>query len=172
MGKKHPNVTNLSEVEPRIEQKGSKFGFKAKRLGVPSGAKALGCSWYELVPGKTSFPQHFHCANEEAVFILEGTGEMRIENNRVPVEAGDYIALPIGPEHAHSLKNTGTTLLRYLSFSTLIATDVVGYPDSKKIMAIGAKDVSKGLRSSPDVWLRLISKENSTVDYYEGEDIG
>lgn len=171
MGKRHPNVTNLNEIEPRIERKGTRFGYAGKRLGVPSGGKALGCSWFEVEPGRSAFPRHFHCANEEAVFILEGKGEMRIGGDRVNVEKGDYIALPTGPDFAHSMKNTGTEPLRYLCFSTLHTTEVVGYPDSKKIGAIGASDVSKGFLSS-GAWVRLLVKEQPPADYYDGEEIG
>ena len=91
MGKKHPNITHLNEVEPRIVEKG-KFGFTGKRLGPGSGAKLLGCSWYEVPVGKTAFPHHYHCANEEGIFILEGTGQARIGQDTVMVEKGDYVA--------------------------------------------------------------------------------
>lgn len=171
MGKKHPNITNLDEVEARKVQKGSKFSYSAKRLGALSGGQSLGCSWFEIEPGRTSFPHHFHCANEEAIFILDGRGEMRINENSVTVEKNDYIAFPVGPEHSHSLKNIGTTPLRYLCFSTLIPTEVVGYPDSKKVAAVGSKDISKGIFSTPDVWIRLLVKEQVSVDYYDGEEI-
>jgi hypothetical protein len=42
------------------------------------------------------------------------------------------------------------------------ATEIVGYPDSKKI---GAMAAPRGER-----WLRLIARESSAVDYYDGED--
>ena len=169
MNKKHPNVSNINEVEPRTMTKGSKFGFTGKRLGASSGAKSLGCSYYEVAPGKTAFPFHFHCANEEGVYILEGTGEARIGNDKITVGPGDYMAYPAGPEYAHSLKNTGTSTLKYLCLSTLITTEVVGYPDSKKIAAAGLYDPLKGIMSSK---VMLLVKEQAPVDYYEGEDVG
>ena len=169
MGKKHPNITNISELEPRVEQRGTKFGYKAKRLGMPSGAKALGCSWFEVQPGQTAFPNHFHSANEESIFILEGTGEARIGKEKVHVEKGDYIAFPVGPEFSHSLKNNGTKALQYLCFSTMIPTEVVGYPDSKKIGAVGTSDFSKGMAGA---WIRILTHEQPPVDYYAGEDVG
>ena len=83
MGKKHPNVTNIHEAEARAMGKGSKFGFKGKRLGPSSGAVSLGCSWYEVEPGKAAFPNHYHCANEEGIYILEGSGETLIGKQKV-----------------------------------------------------------------------------------------
>ncbi len=166
MTKKHTNVTHISEVEPRVADKG-KFAFTGKRLGPTSGAKALGCSWYEVPPGKTAFPNHYHCANEEGVFILEGTGEARIGKDKVNVEPGDYIAYPPGPEYSHSLKNTGKGPLRYLCLSTMITTEIVGYPDSKKLAGAGLFDPATGIMGAK---VRFIIKEQPSVDYYEGED--
>ena len=169
MGKKHPNVTNLSEVEPRVMSKGTKFGFTGKRLGPMSQAASLGCAWYEVSLGKTAFPNHYHCANEEGIFILEGGGEAKIGKDKVRVEKGDYIAYPVGPEFSHSLKNTGSSPLRYLCISTMLTTEVVGYPDSKKIGVAGLIDPVSGVMASK---VRLLIKDQSSVDYYEGEDVG
>jgi len=169
MGKKHQNVTNLNEIEPRVVQKGTKFGFTGKRLGPSSAAKALGVSWYEIAPGRSAFPYHYHCANEEGVFILEGTGEARIGKDTVNVEKGDYIAYPIGPEYAHSLKNSGKGPLRYICFSTTQTTEVVGYPDSKKFAAAGMVDPVTGVMGAK---VKFVIKEQPSVDYYEGEDVG
>lgn len=168
MGKKHPNVTHLTEVEPRIGEKGTKFAFTGKRLGPSSGAGMLGCSWYEVPPGKTAFPNHYHCANEEGVYILEGSGETRIGKDTVTVGVGDYIAYPPGPEYSHSLKNTGTGPLRYLCLSTMLRTEVVGYPDSKKLAAVGLSDPKTGPMGAK---VKFIIKEQPSVDYYEGEDV-
>ena len=165
MGKKHPNVTNINEVEPRIVEKGTKFGFHSKRLGAASGSRELGCMWMEVAPGKTAIPNHYHCAMEEAVYILEGNAEARIGKDTVTVGAGDYIAYPTGPEYSHSLKNTGTKPLRYLCFSTMEPTDVVGYPDSKKFMAVGCVDNGNWAGAK----VRFIIKDQPSVDYYEGE---
>jgi uncharacterized cupin superfamily protein len=165
MGKKHPNVTHLNEVEPRVVDKG-RFAFSAKRIGPSSGAKSLGISWYEVPAGKTAFPRHYHCANEEGVFILEGQGEARIGQDTVAVGAGDYIAYLPGPEHAHSLMNTGQGPLRYICISTMLTTEIVGYPDSKKFGVVGLADPVTGPMGAK---VKLIIKDQPSVDYYEGE---
>jgi uncharacterized cupin superfamily protein len=172
MAARRANIVNIEEVEPRTMSKGARFGFSARRLGPEAGAKSLGCSWYQIEPGKTAFPHHYHCANEEAVFILEGAGEARIGDRTEQVRAGDYIAYPVGPDHAHSLKNTGSVPLKYLAFSTTLPTDVVGYPDSKKVAAVGALSLAKGMMSNPDVWIRQINREGDSLDYYDGEETG
>jgi len=78
-------------------------------------------------------PSYYHCANEQAIYIPSGTGTARIGDARVVVRAGDRIALPVGPEHAHQMIDDGSEPLRYLCVSTAHKCEVVGYPDSKKV---------------------------------------
>jgi uncharacterized cupin superfamily protein len=165
---RHPNVIHLDDVPAMSREKGSKFGFSAKQLGEPTGAEQIGCNWFEVPPGRTAFPCHYHCAMEETVFILEGEGTARIGKDEVPVRAGHYLSYPVGPDHAHQLINTGSGPLRYLCFSTKATAEVVGYPDSNKVGAMGAR------RGAPfgDRWVGSWFPADAGVDYYEGEETG
>src|SRR5882672_7942845 len=98
--RRHPNVVNTSEVEANEIVKG-RHHVKGKSLGVPAGSAQLGATLTEIPPGSISFPFHFHCGTEEAVYIVSGTGTARLGDKRVAVRAGDFIAHPPGPEHAH-----------------------------------------------------------------------
>ncbi len=161
--RRHPRVVNLSELPAKPTAHGERFAASARWLTPVVGASGIGCSWYEVPPGKTAFPLHYHCANEEAAFILEGEGTLRLGQERIPVRAGDYIAFPTGPENAHQLINTGAGPLRYLGLSTLLNAEVVGYPDSGKLAA--------AFRPAPGVphTVRAIFKQGTEVDYYDGE---
>lgn len=169
MKRKHPNIINIAEVEPRIESRGERFAFQGKRLGPHVGCKSIGSSYVEIPPGKQAFPNHFHTANEEAVFVIEGQGHVRIGKEEVEIVAGDYLSFPVGPEHAHSITNTSKAVLKLLCISTLNPVEVVGYPDSKKTAVFAMSDSSKGLMSGPVPWVRMIIKDQNSVDYYEGE---
>jgi uncharacterized cupin superfamily protein len=68
----------------------------------------------------------------------------------------------VGPAHTHQLLNTGNGPLRYLCFSTMQPTEVVGYPDSKKIGAMSYTPAGE-----PQV--RIMVRQDSGVDYYDGE---
>ena len=96
--RRHPCVIHLSEATTNTTEKGKRFGATSKQLGRPTGASGIGCSWYEVPPGRRAFPLHYHCANEESIFVLEGEGTLRIGAERVAVRAGDYITMPPGPE--------------------------------------------------------------------------
>lgn len=146
-------------------EKGTRFGCNAKRLGVATGAEAIGCNWFEVPPGRTAFPKHHHHANEESLFVLEGTGTLRIGDDEVAVGPGDYATFPVGAATSHQLINTGDEPLRYLCFSTLHRVEVVGYPDSGKTGAAvwGGPD-------EPAV-VRALFKTGESLDYYDGEEI-
>src|SRR5438067_1293889 len=133
--RRHPNVANVAEVDGRANTKGTKIGATMKRLGSATGGQRLGCSWTEVPPGRAAFPRHFHTANEEALYVLEGEGTVRLGDAIIVLKPGDYVTFPLGPSHAHQVRNTGTGPLRYLGLSTLQMPEVVGYPDSKKIGA-------------------------------------
>lgn len=163
--RRHANVVNLDEVAP-IEQERAGFACAARRLADQTGAADLGATYYEIPPGKTAFPAHYHCATEEAVFVIEGRGTLRIGDERVAVRAGDFLSFPIGPEHAHQLANDGDRPLRYLCISTVQTADVIGYPDSGKIGVIGTP------RGAPwsECWVAKWFRGDTDVDYFDGEE--
>lgn len=164
--RRHPHVANLDEVEAVNESKGTKFGYKEHILGPAVGSAQLGCTHYEIAPGRAAFPFHWHSAMEEAAFVLEGAGTLRIGDKRVPVRAGDFLAFPTGPETAHQLVNTSDKPLKYLCFSTKSVAEVVGYPDSKKLGVRAGTTFDKP-------WARkLLPADMQSAGYYDGEDIG
>src|SRR6202047_339423 len=74
---RHPNVRNADEVEPREMIKG-RHNMSLRQLGKSAGSRALGATLTEVAPGAVSFPRHAHYANEEAIYVLSGSGEARI----------------------------------------------------------------------------------------------
>ena len=132
---RHANVRNADEVDVREMIKG-RHNMRLRQLGKPAGSIELGATLTEVAPGGISFPRHAHYVNEEAIYVLSGSGEARIGDARVPVRPGDWIALPTGPEHAHQMVNVSTAEpLVYLCISTMRGAEIVEYPDSGKIGA-------------------------------------
>jgi len=159
--RRHPNVVNREDVPVMPMQKG-KHQMQLRRLGGAAGGNMLGANLTEVAPGGVSFPFHYHCATEEALYVISGTGTARIDDARVAVKPGDYIAFPVGPEHAHQMINDGKEPLVYLTLSASVQkVDVVGYPDSKKLAAT-AGTFEKPIH-------RWISRQGESLDYWEGE---
>lgn len=163
----HPHVAREADLEWEEQSHGERFGFRRKRLGAATGGEKLGCSLYEVEPGRRAWPYHYHLANEEAIYVLEGSGTLRIGDNEVPVSTGDYVALPVGEATAHQLINTSEAPLRYLCFSTALEPDVMVYPDSNKVGIFGGSPPG-GPREKRTFskFLRL----DAEVGYYEGEE--
>ncbi|GGN11646.1 cupin domain-containing protein [Halarchaeum nitratireducens] len=107
--------------------------FRRKKLGAAAGGDALGCSLYELAPGDSAWPYHYHAANEEALYVLAGGGRLRTANGEYAIEAGDYAAFPTGEAGGHRVVNDGDDALRYLVVSTMAEPEVVRYPDGEGV---------------------------------------
>jgi uncharacterized cupin superfamily protein len=117
-----------------------------------------------LMPGESARP-HRHTPNAPR-FVLEGSGEVRIGDTTYPIRQGDIVACPPGgPETAHTIRNTGTVELRYLSVSTMMYPEIVDYPDSGKF---GVRAEFPSTDGKPTVF-RVIGRHGESVDYWEGE---
>ena len=130
--------------------------FRDTPIAPRLGAELLGASLYELPPGERLWPYHFHHGNEELLVVLAGTPTLREPGGERPLEPGDCVLFPRGPDGAHALRNETGEPARFLIFSTLLAPEIVTYPDSGKV----------GARSE---WTRGNFLEQSSVDYWEGE---
>jgi uncharacterized cupin superfamily protein len=159
--KKHSNVIAENEVAWAELSRGRGFRYRRRILGEAAGSAKLGCSLYEIPPGASAFPLHFHTANEEAIFVLAGAGTLTLGDAQVAVGAGDYVAMPAGPANAHKLVNTSQAPLRYLCISTMNEVEVCGYPESDKLgIGVGPR----GKRT-----IAASFRRDSAVDYYDGE---
>lgn len=146
---------------------GKTYHHRRKALAQPAGGEQIGASLYELEPGMRSFPLHAHCANEEAIYVLAGSGTLRLPDREFPLEPGTYAALPRGPEHAHQVTNTGDETLRYLCLSTQIEPEVVIYPDSDKV-GLFAGTAPGGDKSKR--YVNRFVRYSHEVDYFDSEE--
>ena len=129
-----------------------------RRKFIPFGAaEHTVVSVFEIPPGKSAYPYHYHHKNEEVFYILSGAGTLRTPAGERRVAAGELLFFPTGPEGAHKLTNTSETeMLVYLDFAAVQDVDIAEYPDSGKI-GVWGKGINKLYPLSAD------------VDYYEGE---
>ena len=65
--------------------------FRRKNLAAAAGADDLGASRYELPPGASSWPYHYHAANAAAVSVLSGTGTFPTPDGEDRVEPGERV---------------------------------------------------------------------------------
>ena len=163
---KKPLIVNAKKVKARKMKGGDRYAFRAVPLGQAAGGRQIGCSLYELPPGKRSYPYHYHTANEEAIYVLEGQGTIRLPGGRKPLRPGDYVALPADRSGAHQVINSSSQPLRYLCISTMTAPEVGIYPDSGKIGFFA--EVAPGDSRLPRT-LYGFHELDAGVDYFKGE---
>jgi uncharacterized cupin superfamily protein len=167
-------VINLDEVQ--IEDRPAffqahgpateRFSSRSGAIGNRIGAQKLGYNITVVPAGKRAFPLHNHHANEEMFFILRGSGELRVGEERWSIRQGDFIASPSGgPEVAHQIINSGSDELRYLAVSTMIYPEAVEYPDSGKVAMMSRQIAPDGSMRV----LRHVSRPDLGVDYWDGE---
>ena len=106
-----------------------------------------------IAPGQTPYPYHSHSAQWEFYHVISGTGLVRHQDGRTPIEAGD--AFLFKPGEPHQLINDGSEdLILYV-----VADNPMGesghYPDS-----------GKWLVRSPE--RRIVRSE--ALEYYDGEE--
>lgn len=135
----------------------SRGSFSQRRKSL--GGERLGCSLWELAPGKKSFPMHAHQVTEEALFALSGRAKVRGSDGEHAIGAGDFVSFPAGT--AHQLINDGDEPFVYLAISARQGVDIVEYPDSGKIaFLIGTFPSGKS----------MMFRTSDQADYFEGEE--
>lgn len=98
-----------------------------KSLGDLTGLTGLGIHVIDVDPGCETTEYHVHYQEDEAVFVLSGTGEAEIGEERVPIKAGDFLGYRKGGE-AHTIHATGSETLRCLVIGQRLDQDIADYP--------------------------------------------
>jgi len=108
------------------------------RLSRPAGLQRAHVNMLRVPPGKEAFMLHRHSVQEEWSYIVEGEGTAQIGEEKIKVAAGDFIAFPVNGK-AHTIVNTGTTMLVYLTGGEEAPTDIGHFPSIGK-MAVFKQD--------------------------------
>ena len=98
-----------------------------KSLGDLAGLKNIGFHIIEVLPGYESTEYHVHFYEDECVYILSGEATVTIDETDYEVSTGDFIGYPAGGL-PHTMKNTGTEVLRCIVVGQRLAHDVSDYP--------------------------------------------
>ncbi len=154
-----PTIFNLHGDEWDREEDRPGWRSKDAWVGRRIGAELIGGSLYELAPGDRLYPYHTHHANEEWLLVVRGEPTLRTPEGEQALREGDVVAFPRGDEGLHQVANRTETPVRVLMLSTLVAPDIVEYPDSGKL---GARD-AKGERI-------MLGRPGPMLDYWDGED--
>ena len=160
----------MSEPAPNVfanswerEVAHGRFGIRGTRVGASAGCERLGATVYELAPGKRNLPYHAHYGIEELLIVLSGRPTLRTPSGERELEEGAVVAFPAGPDGAHQLINASAYPVRYVIVSTMANADVIEYPDSGKVAALG------GAWGTPAAAAHMFARA-AQVGYFDGEE--
>jgi uncharacterized cupin superfamily protein len=127
---------NLDELAWRtVETDPAPFdGVADAEVGYVIGASKLGYRVARLKPGSVFCPFHWHVAEEELFYVMEGDPVVRTPGGEYQCRAGDFIAFPTDAGGAHLIRNDGKNDALVLMVSNVDERDVCSYPDSDKIL--------------------------------------
>jgi uncharacterized cupin superfamily protein len=120
------------------------FDDEPQRFGESLGGTLWGGTLYELAPGESVCPYHWHYGEEEWVLVVSGTATMRtVEGERV-LSSWDVAAFPAGERGAHQLRNDGADRARLVMFSTASDPEVCVYPDTNEVGVVAGWSRTEG----------------------------
>jgi uncharacterized cupin superfamily protein len=131
-GARPANVVALADVEPKT----LRTGVEVRRAGSAAGAAKSGLNHATLPAGALSTPPHVHDLEEEAFFVLEGTGTLLLGADEHPLAAGDVVVRPPASGVSHALRG-GPEGMTYLAYGTRVRGDSVYLPETGQVRLRG-----------------------------------
>jgi uncharacterized cupin superfamily protein len=101
-----------------------------RRLGDAGGLTDYGVNLLELSPGAWSSQRHWHSAEDEFVWVLEGEVTLIDDAGEHVLRPGDCAAFPKADRNGHHLVNRSGSIVRCLEIGTRKPDeDSCDYPD-------------------------------------------
>jgi uncharacterized cupin superfamily protein len=113
---------------------------KRFRLGDAAGLTQFGVNLLRLPPGVWSSQRHWHTAEDEFVYVLEGEVVLVTGAGEEVLRAGDCAGFKAGEADGHCLQNRTNAEVVLLEIGTRNpAGDAVDYPDINLTIRAGAR---------------------------------
>jgi uncharacterized cupin superfamily protein len=104
-------------------------GRSRRRLGDAAGLDQFGVNLTRLKPGSQSAQRHWHAAEDELVFVLEGELVLCENEGETILKPGDAAGFKAGVANGHCLINRSPRDAVYLEIGSRAARERVDYPD-------------------------------------------
>lgn len=113
---------------------------KRVRLGDAAGLTQFGINLLRLPPGVWSSQRHWHTAEDEFVYVLEGEVVLVTDAGEEVLRAGDCAGFKAGDPNGHHLQNRSDADVILLEMGARDpARDDVDYPDIDLMILAGAR---------------------------------
>src|SRR3984885_9342026 len=100
-----------------------------RKLGDAAGLKQFGVNLLRLPPGAWSSQRHWHTAEDEFVYVLEGEVVLVTDAGEETLRPGDCAGFKAGVEDGHHLQNRSKADVVLLEVGSRKAEDAGDYPD-------------------------------------------
>jgi uncharacterized cupin superfamily protein len=104
-------------------------GRARKRLGNAVGLDQFGVNLTRLKPGSQSSQRHWHAAEDELVYVLEGEVVLCEDEGETLLRPGDAAGWKAGSANGHCLVNRSSQDAVFLEIGTRSKRDRADYPD-------------------------------------------
>ncbi len=125
-------------VDPARAPISQEDGLETLHLSVAGGLTQFGAYVETLARDAWSSNRHWHDAEDEFLFVLEGTATLHDDNGLTDLVQGDAVTWRSGEPNGHHITNRFDAPLRYLIVGTRVAGDICHYPDSGNRLLTGA----------------------------------
>jgi uncharacterized cupin superfamily protein len=137
-----PYVVNIDSLPSEPRPRHTSTPGVAATVRLPStvtGLTRMGVHVRRIEPGFAGTNRHFHTVEEEWVYVLAGTGAVRIGPLRINVRPGHFVGFPTGPRPHHFLATQDEPLILLESGERRPAEDACWYPDARVLSRGRAK---------------------------------
>src|SRR5258708_22554908 len=100
-----------------------------RRLGDAFGLSQFGVNLVELAPGTWSSQRHWHSAEDEVIYLLEGELVLVTDLGEQGLTAGLVVGFPAGSANGHHMINRSENVARFLAIGSRVMGDECSYPD-------------------------------------------
>ena len=98
-------VTNKQEIEEKHFNYHPSFEYSKFEVSSRNSGNQCAVIFYDIAPGKSNYPLHYHSGSEEIFYIISGQGVVETNNTEIPISAGSVIVCPPGEHGAHRITN-------------------------------------------------------------------
>jgi uncharacterized cupin superfamily protein len=128
-----PAITPDRLVEELSPARGSHSPNRTLWISEPGGLTQFGAFIEVLQPGSRSSIKHWHSAEDELVYVLDGEISLIEGDALTLLRPGDAATFRAGAPVGHFLENRSAALTRCLVVGTRAPVDTITYPDHDRV---------------------------------------
>lgn len=146
-------IVNENDVKQKHKDEHHPYAYSKREITSREDFEQCYVAIYEIPPEKSNYPLHYHTANTEVFYIIQGKGILVTPDGQKEIKQGDFIVCPPTEKSAHKIINSSENeVLKYIDFDTTNSPDIVHYPDSGKVGIIVHNKSNSFFKSSEEVY--------------------